>query len=171
MLVSIIGVNMELLSQFNLNPYRIYKVSKKNNKGISTFPEKSASLYLDYTVDFGYKLQKEERILTGNVTITSGSGLEITSVVCNGPYLTAFIDGGESNSSYYLTYEAQTNLGGVFIQNMLLSIVGKEKGKIGKYSFLVFNQTTKPPDTRPPLNAIRINGRYLVSDSGFFMGV
>lgn len=162
---------MEFLSQFLLSSDRTYKVSKRTNKGISTFPEKPSSLYLDYTVDFSNKLTKNERILTGNVSVISSIGLDVTSVVCNGPYLTAFIDSGSSSSSYYLNYEAQTNLGNVFAQNMILSIVGKEKIKTEKYSFLVFNQTTKPPDTQPPLNAIRINGRYLVSDSGFFMGV
>lgn len=96
----------------------------------------------------------------------------MTSVVCNGPYLTAFIDGGSSSSSYYLTYEVQTNLGGVFAQNMLLSITGKKEGvKVKKYSFLAFTENIKPPSTKAPLNAIKINNRYLVSDSGFFMGV
>lgn len=162
---------MELLSQFKLSSHRTYKVSKKTNKGISTFPAKPSSLYLDYSVDFSNKLMGNERILTGNVTVTDGNGLEITSVICNGSYLTAFIDGGSSKNSYYLSYEAQTNLGNVFVQNMLLSIVGKEKVKTEKYSFLTFNKDTKLPDTQPPLNAIRINGRYLVSDSSFFMGV
>lgn len=162
---------MEFLSQFLLSSDRTYRISKKTNKGISIFPEKPSSLYLDYTVDFSNKLTENERILTGNVTITNGLGLNISSVVCNGAYLTAFIDGGLSQNSYYLSYEAQTNLGNVFVQNMILSIVGKEKVKTEKYSFLVFNQTTKPPDTQPPLNAIRINGRYLASDSGFFYGV
>lgn len=162
---------MELISQFNLNPYRIYKVSKRTNKGIATFPSKNASSYLDYTADFSNRLQDGERVLTGSVSITNGSGLSITSVVCNGPYLTAFIDGGTSNNTYYLTYEAQTNLGGSFIQGMVLSVIGKSEDKTQKYSFLTFNKDTKPPDTKPPLNAIVINGRYLVSDSGFFMGV
>lgn len=162
---------MEFLSQFNLSSDRIYKVSKKTNRGISIFPEKPASLYLDYTVDFSNKLEEGERVLTGNVTVVSGTDLEVTSVVCNGSYLTAFIDGGASNSSYYLTFEAQTNLGGLFIQSMLLSIIGKEKEKSEKYSFLVFDKDTKPPDTKPPLNAIKINDRYLASDSGLFMGI
>lgn len=162
---------MELLSQFNLSPYRIYKVSKRMNKGIATFPAKSVSSYLDYTVDFSNRLQDGERVLTGTVFIKNGSGLSITSVVCNGSYLTAYIDGGTANSTYYLTYEAQTNLGGSFIQDMVLSVIGKSEDKTEKYSFLTFNKDTKPPDTRPPLNAIAINGRYLVSDSGFFMGI
>lgn len=162
---------MEFLSQFHLSSDRTYKVSKKTHKGISTFPEKPASLYLDYTVDFSNKLTENERILTGNVTITNGLGLNISAVVCNGPYLIAFIDNGLSQNSYYLSYEAQTNLGNVFVQNMLLPILGKKMVKTERYSFLVFNIKTKPPDTKPPLNALKINDRYLVSDSGFFMGV
>lgn len=161
---------MELLSQFKLSSHRTYKVSKKTNKGISTFPAKPSSLYLDYSVDFSNKLEENERILTGNVTIASSVGLDITAVVCNGAYLTAFIDRGETNNSYFLTYEAQTNFGGVYIQNMLLSIIGSEQSKVKKYSFLVFDPDIKPPDTRPPLNGIQINGRYLASDSGFFVG-
>lgn len=162
---------MELLSQFNLNPYRIYNVSKRTNKGIATFPTKTVSTYLDYSVDFSRKLQDDERILSGSVAITNGIGLTIEAVVCNGPYLTAFISGGNSNNNYYLTFEAQTNLGGLFIQDLILPVIGKSEDKQEKYSFFSFTEKIKPPNTRPPLNAIKINDRYLLNDSGFFMGI
>lgn len=159
---------MELLSQFRLNPYRIYTASKKINKGIAVFPTKSASSYLDYSINFEKKLEDGERLLTGNVTVNSNDIL-ISSVVCNGSYMTAFISGGKEHSSYYLTFEAQTNLGGSFIQDMILSVTGKGTGSERLYQYLTFTEHIAPPLIKPPLNAIRINDRYLISDSGFFM--
>ncbi|CAI3941400.1 unnamed protein product [Commensalibacter communis] len=161
---------MELLLQFELNPYRIYQVSKRTNKNIATFPLKNASSYLDYSVDFSRRFQGNEYITRGSVTV-NGVGLVVSSVSCNASYLTAFIEGGTASHTYFLTYEAQTNLGGFYIQEMILSITGQQTEIKQDYLYLTFTEKVKPPNTRPPLNALKINNCYLVSDSSFFMGI
>lgn len=162
---------MKRLMKYSLHPYRIYEVSKKTFQNIGVFPNKTLSDYLDYSVDFSQRLQKGERLISGRVRI-EGAGLIVTSVVARGSYLTAFIKGGEANETYYLSYQAQSNLGGSFIQELVMSVVGnKEEAIAKKYSFLILKPGIKPSDTTPPLNALRVNGRYLVTDSGFFMGI
>ncbi|MDI2091463.1 phage fiber-tail adaptor protein [Commensalibacter oyaizuii] len=159
---------MELVSDFRLNPYRIYKSSRRANKGIATFTAKPVNEYMDYSVDFSRLLETNEQIIHGSISVY-GAGLVIGGVYPYGSYLTAFIDGGRASSSYYMTFTARTNTGGVFTQEMIMPVIGTSATKRIDYKYASFTQQQKPPNTRPPLNGLKINDRYLLNDSGFFM--
>lgn len=156
---------MELLSSFTLNPLRIYTVPKriKNKKGISTFPEKHIASYLDYSVDFSNLLSDSERIIQGKV-MCNHTELTINSSFFRKNYLTAFLSGGKESLSFYLTFIIKTNKGNEFCQEIILPTYGcfKDKHANTMYKVRALDAQSQTPSHIPPLNALSINGYYLI---------
>lgn len=156
---------MELLSSFYLNPLRIYTVPKriKNKKGIATFPEKHISSYLDYSVDFSNQMNNGEFIIQGKI-LCNHTGLQINSSFFQEQFLTAFLSDGKENLSFYLTFSIKTNKGNEFFQEIILPTYGCFSDNISQrnYQFIALDEKSNRPAYRPPLNALAIDGCYLI---------
>lgn len=162
---------MQSISQFTLSSYRSYRISLKPQKNLSIFPPKNTNDYLDYSVDFSRLLEDGEKLLSGDVKVQE-EGVVIENIHVQPTILTAFISGGMPNRSFYLVFTARTDKGNILIQEMILPTYGQniEKEAVRNY-FVSLKPDIKPPKQRPPLNAIKINDRYLFDDNGFFIGI
>ncbi|EUK19238.1 phage fiber-tail adaptor protein [Commensalibacter papalotli (ex Servin-Garciduenas et al. 2014)] len=165
---------MEIISSFNLNPLRIYTVPKriKNKKGIATFPSKHIASYLDYSVDFSNQMNDGEIIIQGK-TLCNHSGIQINSSFFKEHSLTVFLSDGKENRSFYLTFIIKTNQGNEFFQEIILPTYGCFIDNISQqnFQFIALDKESNNPHPRPPLNALAIDGRYLIYNKNSYIMV
>lgn len=161
---------MRFVSGFARASDRIHKTCKRNGGKMAVFPSKNSNACLDYSVDFSRVMRAGERLVSGRIMVW-GEGLFINGFYVQGSFLTAFISGGVSSGSFYLVFSAWTDWGNRVEQELLLPTYGKgHEAPSAGLQYLALAPEVKPTGTQPPLNAIRIDGRYLLDGNGFFVG-